>query len=129
MPSSSGLVREEGRAGTGGFWPEDDATEKEFSASEGREAADKCWGEAGRGPGPKGSAPGVLAAAAGWLGKTQTWRRQAGAGRDRKRPQLQADLAASPKKEPAEEHTSWGMLLRLMGIGTTGGRWHSSPKP
>lgn len=30
--------------GRGGFWPEDDGTEKEFGGWEGREVADKCWG-------------------------------------------------------------------------------------
>lgn len=51
-----------------------------------------------------------------------------GLGETEKRPQLQADLAASPRKGPAEEHASCGMLLCLMGIGTMGGRWHSSPQ-
>lgn len=30
--------------GWGGFWLEDDGTEKEFGGWEGREVADKCWG-------------------------------------------------------------------------------------
>jgi len=45
----AGFGGREGRAGRGGFWPEDDGTEKEFGGWEGREVADKRWGRGGEG--------------------------------------------------------------------------------
>lgn len=61
----AGFGGREGERGWGGFWPEDDGTEKEFGGWEGREVADKCWGrgrEGGRDPNAAS-----LALQGGWL--------------------------------------------------------------
>lgn len=57
--------------GRGGFWPEDDGTEKEFGGWEGREVADKCWGRGEEG----GQDPSAawLALQGGWLCAAGSW--------------------------------------------------------
>lgn len=61
----AGFGGREGEQGRGGFWTEDDGTEKEFGGWEGREVADKCWGRGGEGGQDLNAAS--LALQGGWL--------------------------------------------------------------
>lgn len=95
--------------GWGGFWLEDDGTEKEFGGWEGREVADKCWGrgeEWGQDP-----STAWLALEGGWLCAAGSWPPDKGeerAGKGDTAAQLSPGLAQQPVTRLGGHcHTRW----------------------
>lgn len=94
--------------GRGGFWPEDDGTEKEFGGWEGREVADKCWDRGEEGGQEPSSA--WLALEGGWLSTAGSWPPDKGsAAEGESREGARAAQLGSGLAQP------WGTLSHSLG--------------